>query len=96
MTLAELRRWTRERNWGAARRQALETYLTRYVIVYANDDLCEHRAAATDSARRNGRPIAVADAWIAATALLHDVPLVTHNRSHFVGVNGLTVISEAG
>lgn len=35
-----------------------------------------------------------ADAWVAATALLHDIPVVTNNRKHFVGVDGLAVISE--
>jgi predicted nucleic acid-binding protein len=47
-----------------------------------------------DSARRNGRPIATADAWVAATALHLGVALITHNKNHFIGVDGLTVISE--
>ena len=95
MTLAELRSWMRHRNWGTARRQRLERYLQRYQMVYATDTLCTYWAEATDSARRNGRPIGAADAWMAATALLQNVPLVTHNRIHYVGVEGLTVISES-
>lgn len=39
-------------------------------------------------------PISAADAWIAATALLYGVPLVTHNRKDFEGIDGLVVISE--
>jgi len=50
---------------------------------------------AASDARRSGRPIATADAWNAATALLLGLPLVTHNRSHFAHVAGLTIISEA-
>jgi predicted nucleic acid-binding protein len=95
MTLAELRSWMRHRNWGTARGQRLERYLQRYQVVYATDALCEYWAEATDSARRKGRPVGAADAWIAATALLQNVPLVTHNRIHYVGVEGLTVISES-
>jgi predicted nucleic acid-binding protein len=95
MTLAELRSWMRHRNWGPARRQRLELYLQRYQFIYANDDLCELWAQATDSARRNGRPIGAADAWIAATALLQNVSLVTHNRSHYEGIEGLSIISES-
>lgn len=48
----------------------------------------------SDACRRIGRPIDTADVWIAATALLLDAPLVTHNGAHFSGVPGLTVISE--
>jgi predicted nucleic acid-binding protein len=47
-----------------------------------------------NSARKRGRPVAPADAWIAATALLLDVPLVTHNSSHYEGIDGLRVISQ--
>jgi hypothetical protein len=28
------------------------------------------------------------------TALLHGIPLVTQSRSHYLGVEGLTLISE--
>lgn len=95
MTLAELRRWMHERNWGVARRYSFETYLAQYRVVFADDELCELWAQAMDSARRNGRPISSPDAWVAAVALQLGVPLVTHNRAHFVGVDGLTVISES-
>ena len=95
MTLAELRSWMRHRNWGPARRQHLERYLQRYQLIYANDDLCELWAQGTDSARRNGRPIGAADAWIAATALMQNVSLVTHNRSDYEGVEGLSIVSES-
>jgi len=33
--------------------------------------------------------IETADAWIAATALLYDVPLLTHNKADYLGVPGL-------
>ena len=35
------------------------------------------------------------DAWIAATALRHGLPLVTHNRRHFESIPALRVISES-
>jgi len=41
-----------------------------------------------------GRRIECADAWIAATALLYGAPLLTHNRSHSLGVPGLSLISH--
>lgn len=38
-----------------------------------------------------GQPEHSNDAWIAATAVAHGVPLVTGNRRHFVGARNLTV-----
>lgn len=95
MTLAEMRRWTLTQNWGATRRASLEKELSIYVVVFADDDLCSVWAEVKDSAQRNGKPIETADAWVAAAALILNVPLVTHNRTHFEGVTGLTIISEA-
>ncbi len=95
-TQAELLRGAIAANWGARRREHLESRLHRYVIEPSLDTLSRRWAEAMDSAKRNGRPIAAADAWIAATALHLGVPLITHNRNHFIGVDGLTVISESG
>jgi predicted nucleic acid-binding protein len=46
------------------------------------------------AARRAGRRPETADAWIAATALLYDAPLITHNAGDYLGVPGLRVITE--
>lgn len=35
------------------------------------------------------------DLWIAACAVRHAIPLITHNRRHFEGIPGLNFISEA-
>lgn len=94
MSLAELRRWAMERSWGERRRQELEDYLARYLVVHSEDRICNHWAEATTTAQLKGRPIAAADAWVAATALFLGVPLVTHNGRHYSGVAGLRVISE--
>ena len=40
MSLAELRRWTLERNWGERRRRELEQYLTRYLILHSDELMC--------------------------------------------------------
>ena len=95
MSLGELRRWALERSWGERRRQELEDYLTRYLILHSDDQMCDRWAAAMHSSRKRGQPVAPADAWIAATALLLNVPLITHNGAHYSGVEGLRVISKA-
>jgi tRNA(fMet)-specific endonuclease VapC len=94
-TQAELLHGAIAANWGSRRRQHLESRLNKYVVEPSSDALSLRWAQAMDSARRNGRPIAAADAWVAATAHL-GVPLITHNRNHFIGVDGITVISESG
>jgi tRNA(fMet)-specific endonuclease VapC len=95
-TQAELLHGAIAANWGSRRRQHLESRLNKYVVEPSSDALSLRWAQAMDSARRNGRPIAAADAWVAATALHLGVSLITHNRNHFIGVDGLTVISESG
>lgn len=94
-TQAELIRWVVSAGWGQQRRQHLESRLQKYVIEHSSYALSLRWAEAMESARRNGRPISAADAWIAATSLLLNAPLITHNKSHFIGVSGLQVISES-
>jgi len=94
MTLAELERWTLAANWGQRRRTHLMQYLRRYAIHPSSALLCRKWAEVIDDARRNGRPVATSDAWIAATALLLDVPLLTHNSSDFEAIADLTLISQ--
>lgn len=93
MTVAELRLWTRRRDWGTARQNALETYLRRFAVFAWEDALASVWAEVVDGALRRGRPIQVGDAWIAATALLHGLPLVTHNPGDYAGVAGLRLLT---
>ena len=95
-TQAELLRWAIAADWGEQRREHLRSRLREYAVEHSSDTLSLRWAEAIESGRRNGRPILAADAWIAATALHLGVPLITHNRKHFVGVDGLTIISETG
>ena len=95
MTLAELNAWALERRWGTARQGELARHLEQYEVYYADDALCRLWGEVWMRARRKGRPIEVADGWIAAMALALDVPLLTHNPGDFAGVDGLTVLSAA-
>lgn len=94
MTLAELDRWMLEARWGETRRQRLREYLQRFVVLPYNRDLCTKWAEVTVAAQASGRRIDCADAWIAATALLAEAPLITHNRKDYLGVPGLALISH--
>lgn len=94
MTIAELDRWALQRDWGPQRRARMEAFLRRFTIVLVDRALCRVWAEIGDRARRRGRPIHVADEWIAATALVLGVPLVTNNRDDFAGIDGLRLLPD--
>lgn len=91
MTVAELFQWAAIRNWGAARTKRLEQTLASYLIISVDIELCRRWGNLRAELQAIGRPISVQDAWIAATALRHNLPLVTHNARDFARVSGLEV-----
>lgn len=95
MTVAEIERWVLQYRWGKQRIQLLRTFLGRFTVVPSSPDLCRKWAEVMVTAQAAGRRIESADAWIAATALLDDAPLLTNNRNDYLGVAGLTLISHA-
>ena len=95
MTEAELEQWSLLANWHPKRNEWLKVFLGRFVIVPSSRDLVLKWAEVMVAARRAGRRLETADAWIAATAVLYDAPLVTHNASDYAGVPGLKLITEA-
>jgi tRNA(fMet)-specific endonuclease VapC len=93
-TRAELELWALIRNWGPRRRTDLHAYLRNFVLANADEDVCLRWAEVQANAQKQGHPISVSDAWIAATALVQDVPLVPHNPDDFKNVPGLSIITE--
>jgi tRNA(fMet)-specific endonuclease VapC len=95
MTEAELEQWALLSKWHARRPDWLRIFLARFAIVPSSHDLVLKWAEVMVAGRRAGRRLETADAWIAATAVLYDAPLITHNASDYSGVPGLKVITEA-
>jgi tRNA(fMet)-specific endonuclease VapC len=93
MTVAELFEWAAVRRWGQPRRKRLEQALTNYIVVPVDIALCRTWGRLRAQQRFAGVTIAPQDAWIAATALHHSLPLVTHNPGDFQSINGLEVLS---
>jgi predicted nucleic acid-binding protein len=93
MTEAELEQWVLLAGWGPKRIDWLREYLKRFLVVPSSRDLARRWAEARVCARRAGRPIDTADAWVAATAMIYGCPLVTRNKSDYAGVRGLELIS---
>jgi predicted nucleic acid-binding protein len=56
-------------------------------------ELCVKWAEVSFAAKRKGRPIQTVDAWVAASALHYQVPLITNNRGDYSVVDGLTLLS---
>lgn len=71
----------------------MREYLDRHVIYSFTRPLCFKWAEVKYEARSKGDDIDTADAWIAATALMLNVPLVTHNPSDFRTIKDLHVVS---
>ena len=95
MTVAEIERWVLQYRWGKQRIQLLRTFLERFTVLPSSPDLCRKWAEVMVTAQAAGRRIESADAWITATALLHDAPLLTNNRNDYLGVAGLTLVAHA-
>lgn len=78
MTIAELFQWAILRQWGDRRLAQLEQYLSNYLVIPVDQPLCRAWAQVRAERQSVGQVISPQDAWIAATALRHDLPLVTH------------------
>lgn len=93
-TVAELRAWALAHRWGAARRADLQQRIDRCTLLPPDDHTATAWAEIAVARRREGRPIESGDCWIAACAVRHGIPLLTHNRGHFAGIAGLSVVSR--
>jgi predicted nucleic acid-binding protein len=84
-TVAELRFGALNRGWSPNRMHALEVFLESLTVVGYTAGLGSHWADVMLAARRSGRRLEAGDAWIAATAMLLEAPLITHDRD-FAGI----------
>jgi tRNA(fMet)-specific endonuclease VapC len=94
MSVAELRKWAIIRNWGRRRRARLDETLRHYVILPFDDAMAQHWAEVYAHRGRQGKPISCGDCWIAASALRHDLTLVSHNAEHYADIMNLRLISH--
>ena len=77
--------------WGRRRMTALRQHLAQYDVVHSSPELVEISANLRSEREAAGRALNTADAWIAATALLLECPLASHDGD-FVGVPDLELI----
>jgi tRNA(fMet)-specific endonuclease VapC len=89
VSVAELFKWTLKRRWDAKRVEQLEMALRRYVVIPYDQNLAWAWARVVAACEDAGRAMAPSDAWVAAAALRHSVPLLTNNVKHFEAVESL-------
>ena len=94
ITVGELYFGAEKGNWGEKKRKKLETTLRNFVVIPYDNEIARCYGRLVTEQQRKGNSIAPNDAWIAACAVRHGVPLVTHNTKHFKDILSLKVITE--
>jgi predicted nucleic acid-binding protein len=94
IALAEIEYGMEAKNWGAARRDLMRRFLSRFTPLLPDTETARVWARIKSGCEKKGRPITFADAWIAAAALQLNVPLVTHNASDYDAVQNLTILAS--
>lgn len=69
----------------------LQAVMRQLQVIPFDSDAAMQAATLRASLQRAGQPIGPYDSLIAATALAHQIILVTHNTKEFQRVNGLVV-----
>lgn len=93
ITVGEMYFGAENKNWGEKKRKELETTLHNFIVIPYDHEIARCYGRLMAERKRNGQRIAPNDAWIAACAARHAVPLITHNAKDFEGITSLEVIT---
>ena len=72
----------------------LEAFLSGVTILNLDEEVCKRFGHLRGSMRKRGQVMGDFDLLIAATALRHNLTLLTNNRKHFAGIAGLQIQSR--
>lgn len=89
ITLGELYAWALRASAPPKRLQGLREMLADLKVLEVTSEVGEKYGEVQAGLLDAGKPAPGMDLMIAATALVHDLTLVTHNTQDFVGVPGL-------
>jgi predicted nucleic acid-binding protein len=92
ITVGELYVWTLRRKTSPKRLVGLEKLLAGITVIPAEDTVARKFGELRAELLDEGRPTPTLDLWIAATAIVHGLTLVTHNVADFEQIPELTVI----
>ena len=80
-------------NWGVNRRELMRRFLAHFTLLAPDAETATLWARAKSGCEKKGRPIAFADACVAAAALQLRVPLATHNARDYAAVDNLVLLT---
>lgn len=92
ITLGELYAWALRANAPPKRLQGLREMLNDVRVLEATTEVAERYGQVQAELLDAGRPAPGMDLMIAATALVHDLTLVTHNTQDFADIPGLRLV----
>lgn len=92
-THAELMRWPLMKNWGEEKKRLLDLEIAEYEVIHSCVEINSFWASVMTNRQRQGIQISPQDAWIAATALYLEVPLLTHNAKDFEAIAGIQLLA---
>jgi tRNA(fMet)-specific endonuclease VapC len=72
----------------------LEWFLSGVVVIGLDEEICKRFGQLRGSLRKRGQIIGDFDLLIAASALCHQLTLLTNNRKHFENIVGLQIESR--
>jgi tRNA(fMet)-specific endonuclease VapC len=91
VTLGELLSWTLRANCPHRYHASLQQFLGDVNVVDVDEQVAQRFGEIRAHLFDHGTPVASIDVLIGATALIHDLTMVTHNVQHFSKIPGLTV-----
>lgn len=92
ITVGELQTWANRLNASARRKRVIEQLLSDVTILEVDEEVATVFGTLRASMLDRGQNIPTADGFIAATALHHNLTLVTHNMRDYTAVGGLKLI----
>jgi len=93
VTLGEMYYSAEKARWGARKRAQLDAHLHNFTLIAFDRLIARNYGKIRAERRRQGRIIAPNDAWIAACAVRHNIPLITDDRG-FRDIPQLQIITE--
>ena len=91
VALAELKTWLHRLNTPDRYREGLAMLMTDFVLLPVDEAVADRFGKLGAKLLDQGQTVATPDLLIAATALVHDLTLVTGNVRHFEVVEGLRI-----